>query len=89
MSTAYFQSATTSKYCSFRTLCGTSENDEVLLIAVSEELYKVYDATAFFTDMHRILRIVSLGNVRTVCHHRLKLLEQVTTISLEICWILT
>ncbi|KAG0577068.1 hypothetical protein KC19_5G128400 [Ceratodon purpureus] len=42
----------------------------------SEELYKVHDATSFFTDMHRILRIVSLGNVRTLCHHRLKLLEQ-------------
>lgn len=40
------------------------------------ELFPVHDATTFFTDMHRILRIVSLGNVRTLCHHRLKLLEQ-------------
>jgi len=44
---------------------------------LTEELYTVpHDATKFFTDMHRILRIVSLGNVRTLCHHRLKLLEQ-------------
>ncbi|XP_024528681.1 AMP deaminase [Selaginella moellendorffii] len=41
-----------------------------------EELFPVADATTFFTDMHRILRIVSLGNVRTLCHHRLRLLEQ-------------
>jgi AMP deaminase len=41
-----------------------------------EELFPVYDATTFFTDMHRILRIVALGNVRTLCHHRLRLLEQ-------------
>ncbi len=43
----------------------------------TEELFPVYDATTFFTDMHRILRIVALGNVRTLCHHRLRLLEQV------------
>jgi AMP deaminase len=42
----------------------------------TEELFPVYDATTFFTDMHRILRIVALGNVRTLCHHRLRLLEQ-------------
>jgi hypothetical protein len=58
----------------------------LLVIVVSEELYKVHDATSFFTDMHRILRIVSLGNVRTLCHHRLKLLEQVIVLSLEMCW---
>lgn len=45
-------------------------------IEMSEELYLVHDATTFFTDMHRILRIISLGSVRTLCHHRLKLLEQ-------------
>ncbi|OAE33839.1 hypothetical protein AXG93_3559s1050 [Marchantia polymorpha subsp. ruderalis] len=44
--------------------------------AAEEELYPVLDATSFFTDMHRILRIISLGNVRTLCHHRLRLLEQ-------------
>nr|PNR52646.1 hypothetical protein PHYPA_009020 [Physcomitrium patens] len=40
------------------------------------ELFPVHDATMFFTDMHRILRIIALGNVRTLCHRRLKLLEQ-------------
>ncbi|KAG0574892.1 hypothetical protein KC19_VG300400 [Ceratodon purpureus] len=40
------------------------------------ELFPVNDATTFFTDMHRILRIIALGNVRTLCHRRLKLLEQ-------------
>eukprot|EP01018_Ginkgo_biloba_P003890 Gb_35523 [translate_table: standard] len=41
-----------------------------------EDLFPVADSTTFFTDLHRILRITSLGNVRTVCHHRLRLLEQ-------------
>eukprot|EP01018_Ginkgo_biloba_P000785 Gb_23346 [translate_table: standard] len=41
-----------------------------------ENLYPVADATAFFTDLHRILRIIAVGNVRTLCHHRLRLLEQ-------------
>ncbi|CAM6102988.1 unnamed protein product [Calypogeia fissa] len=41
-----------------------------------EELFPVFDATSFFTDLHRILRMISLGNVRTLCHHRLRLLEQ-------------
>lgn len=41
-----------------------------------EELFPVADSTTFFTDLHRILRIIALGNVRTMCHHRLRLLEQ-------------
>lgn len=41
-----------------------------------QELFPVFSATEFFTDMHRILKIISLGNVRTLCHHRLRLLEQ-------------
>lgn len=41
-----------------------------------ETLFPVADATTFFTDLHRILRIIALGNVRTLCHHRLRLLEQ-------------
>eukprot|EP00899_Mesostigma_viride_P012644 jgi/Mesvir1/21380/Mv20864-RA.1 len=40
------------------------------------ELYPVHDATTFFTDMHRLLRIISLGFVKTFCHQRLKMLEQ-------------
>ncbi|KAI5076446.1 hypothetical protein GOP47_0009040 [Adiantum capillus-veneris] len=39
-------------------------------------LFPVFSATEFFTDMHRILKIISLGNVRTLSHHRLRLLEQ-------------
>jgi len=49
------------------------------MIADTTELFPVHDATSFFTDMHRILRIIALGNVRTLCHRRLKLLEQVNT----------
>ncbi|KAH9736635.1 AMP deaminase [Citrus sinensis] len=41
-----------------------------------EELYPVADATTFFTDLHHILRVIALGNMRTLCHHRLLLLEQ-------------
>eukprot|EP00252_Welwitschia_mirabilis_P022782 TRINITY_DN6264_c0_g1_i1.p1 TRINITY_DN6264_c0_g1~~TRINITY_DN6264_c0_g1_i1.p1 ORF type:complete len:544 (+),score=105.26 TRINITY_DN6264_c0_g1_i1:214-1845(+) len=41
-----------------------------------QPLFPVPDATAFFTDMHRILKIIALGNVRTLCHNRLRLLEQ-------------
>lgn len=39
-------------------------------------LYPVADATAFFTDLHRVLKVVSLGSVRTLSHHRLLLLEK-------------
>ncbi|OVA12017.1 Adenosine/AMP deaminase domain [Macleaya cordata] len=42
----------------------------------TEELYSVASSTTFFTDMHHILRVLSLGNVRTACHHRLRLLEE-------------
>ncbi|KAK7339907.1 hypothetical protein VNO77_20593 [Canavalia gladiata] len=41
-----------------------------------EELFPVVDATAFFTDLHHILRVLAVGNIRTLCHHRLNLLEQ-------------
>ncbi|KAJ1381203.1 Metal-dependent hydrolase [Sesbania bispinosa] len=41
-----------------------------------EELFPVADATTFFTDLHHILRVIALGNIRTLCHHRLNLLEQ-------------
>nr|CAD1833052.1 unnamed protein product [Ananas comosus var. bracteatus] len=41
-----------------------------------ERLYPVADATTFFTDLHYILRVIAAGNIRTVCHHRLNLLEQ-------------
>ncbi|XVE97109.1 hypothetical protein REPUB_Repub02eG0282400 [Reevesia pubescens] len=41
-----------------------------------EELFPVADATTFFTDLHHILRVLAAGNIRTLCHHRLNLLEQ-------------
>ncbi|CAN6469809.1 unnamed protein product [Victoria cruziana] len=41
-----------------------------------ENLFPVADATTFFTDLHRILRVIALGNVRTLCHRRLELLQQ-------------
>ncbi|XP_020086432.1 probable AMP deaminase isoform X1 [Ananas comosus] len=40
-----------------------------------ERLYPVADATTFFTDLHYILRVIAAGNIRTVCHNRLNLLE--------------
>ncbi|XP_021289737.1 AMP deaminase [Herrania umbratica] len=41
-----------------------------------EELFPIADATTFFTDLHHILRVIAAGNIRTLCHHRLNLLEQ-------------
>ncbi|PRQ41288.1 putative AMP deaminase [Rosa chinensis] len=46
-----------------------SEND-------SEEIYPVASATTFFTDLHYLLKVVSIGNVRSVCHHRLRFLDE-------------
>ncbi|PKA62695.1 AMP deaminase [Apostasia shenzhenica] len=42
----------------------------------TESLYPVADATTFFTDLHHILRVIAAGNIRTLCHRRLNLLEQ-------------
>ncbi|CAK7332807.1 unnamed protein product [Dovyalis caffra] len=54
--------------------------DGVVHVYASEhdtiELFPVASATAFFTDMHHLLRIVSLGNVRSACYHRLRFLEE-------------
>lgn len=47
-----------------------------------EELFPVADATTFFTDLHHILRVIAAGNIRTLCHHRLNLLEQVKFLQL-------
>uniref|UniRef100_A0A7C9CXL4 AMP deaminase n=1 Tax=Opuntia streptacantha TaxID=393608 RepID=A0A7C9CXL4_OPUST len=41
-----------------------------------EKLFPVADATTFFTDLHHILRVIATGSIRTLCHHRLVLLEQ-------------
>ncbi|XP_042411699.1 probable AMP deaminase [Zingiber officinale] len=44
--------------------------------ALKERLFPVADATTFFTDLHHILRVLAVGNIRTLCHQRLDLLEQ-------------
>ncbi|CAH8387345.1 unnamed protein product [Eruca vesicaria subsp. sativa] len=41
-----------------------------------EELFPVADATTFFTDLHHVLKVTAAGNIRTLCHRRLVLLEQ-------------
>ncbi|CAN8287308.1 unnamed protein product [Cochlearia groenlandica] len=41
-----------------------------------EDLFPVADATLFFTDLHHILKVIAAGNMRTLCHRRLVLLEQ-------------
>ncbi|KAL6998440.1 AMP deaminase [Sarracenia purpurea var. burkii] len=41
-----------------------------------EKLFPVADATTFFTHLHHILKVIATGNIRTLCHHRLVLLEQ-------------
>ncbi|XP_021908594.1 probable AMP deaminase isoform X2 [Carica papaya] len=46
-----------------------SENDTV-------ELFPVASSTEFFTDMHHLLKVMSIGNVRSACHHRLRFLEE-------------
>ena len=48
----------------------------VSLFSVKEELFPVADATAFFTDLHHVLKVIAAGNMRTLCHRRLVLLEQ-------------
>ncbi|CAL0304424.1 unnamed protein product [Lupinus luteus] len=42
----------------------------------NDELFPVADATTFFTDLHHVLRVIAAGNIRTLCHYRLNLLEQ-------------
>lgn len=49
----------------------------LLPYADNEELFPVASATTFFTDMHFILKVMSIGNIRTTCYHRLRFLEEV------------
>ncbi|XP_042482464.1 AMP deaminase-like isoform X3 [Macadamia integrifolia] len=42
----------------------------------TRELYPVASSTQFFTDMHYILRVISQGNARSACNHRLRFLEE-------------
>ncbi|KAH0991516.1 hypothetical protein GBA52_002999 [Prunus armeniaca] len=46
-----------------------SENDTV-------DIFPVASSTAFFTDLHYLLKVLSIGNVRSACHHRLRFLEE-------------
>jgi hypothetical protein len=47
------------------------------LCADTEELFPVASATSFFTHMDYILKVMSIGNVRSACYHRLRFLEEV------------
>ncbi|CAL0330951.1 unnamed protein product [Lupinus luteus] len=42
----------------------------------TEELFPVASSTEYFTDMHYILKVVSIGDVRSACYHRLRFLEE-------------
>ncbi|XP_021292923.1 probable AMP deaminase [Herrania umbratica] len=54
--------------------------DGVIRVYASEtdtvELFPVPSSTTFFTDMHHLLKVMSIGNVRSACHHRLRFLEE-------------
>lgn len=52
-------------------------------IADTEELFPVASSTTFFTDMHYILKVMSAGNVRSTCYHRLRFLEEVIVLWLS------
>jgi len=58
------------------------------LCADSEELFPVASATSFFTDMDYILKVMSIGNVRSACYHRLRFLEEVCLHNLIYTWFL-
>lgn len=49
----------------------------ILRYVDTEELFPVASSTSFFTDMHHLLKVMSIGNVRSACHHRLRFLEEV------------
>ncbi|XAR65142.1 AMP deaminase [Bertholletia excelsa] len=54
--------------------------DGVVHVYASEidttELFPVATSAEFFTDMHHLLQVISLGNVHSTCHHRLRFLEE-------------
>ncbi|KAM0983989.1 hypothetical protein ACFX2I_011391 [Malus domestica] len=54
--------------------------DGVIHVYASEkdpvDVFPVASATEFFTDMHYLLKVMSIGNVRSACHHRLRFLEE-------------
>ncbi|XP_028094944.1 AMP deaminase-like isoform X1 [Camellia sinensis] len=54
-----------------------SENGSLSLpLSDSTDLFPVASSTTFFTDMHHLLKVTSIGNVRSACHHRLRFLEE-------------
>lgn len=53
-----------------------------LHVVDTEELFPVASATTFFTDMHHVLKVMAVGNVRSYCHHRLRFLEEVTGLAI-------
>lgn len=52
----------------------------------TEELFPVASSTSFFTDMHHLLKVMSIGNVRSACHHRLRFLEEVIFSTTNVFW---
>lgn len=40
------------------------------------DLYPVASSRTFFTDLHHLLKIIAIGNVRTASHQRLRFLEE-------------
>ncbi|XP_020522307.1 AMP deaminase [Amborella trichopoda] len=44
--------------------------------STEEKLFPVSNATTFFTALHHILHVIAAGNIRSLCHRRLVLLEQ-------------
>ncbi|XP_049934921.1 probable AMP deaminase isoform X2 [Nymphaea colorata] len=52
--------------------------------ANGQDLFPVANSTTFFTDMHQILKIASLGNARTTCFRRLELLEDKFNLHLKL-----
>ncbi|CAN0925839.1 Probable AMP deaminase [Linum grandiflorum] len=40
------------------------------------EFFPVASAKTFFTDMHHIMKVISVGNVRTTCYHILRFFEE-------------
>lgn len=58
----------------------------IKLCTDTEELFPVASSTRFFTDMHYILKVMSIGNVRSACYHRLRFLEEVCFHKLLYIW---
>ncbi|GKA76691.1 DBC1/CARP1-like protein [Tanacetum coccineum] len=52
-------------------------NNNVGELVDSVDLFPVASSTTFFTDMHHLLKIIAVGNLRSACDHRLRFLEEV------------